>query len=142
MAKSESASRPALPEIDPAALAPLVETMTRGAVIAAASPRLHGKARRHLRSLGNTLKPVVMIGHQGLTPALAQALDVALTQHELIKVKVLETCPSDMGTTALWLHRTLSAAVPQWLGHTLLVYRPFEKDPVIRLPANRPTPAV
>src|SRR5690349_9131036 len=49
---------------------------------------LTGKQKSHLRSLAHALKPVVQIGHQGLTAGVVAALDVALERHELIKAKV------------------------------------------------------
>jgi RNA-binding protein len=121
-----------LPEVS--RLAEQSATLSRGALVSAASPRLRGKSRRHLRSLGNTLRPVVHIGHHGLTEGLADAVWDALQQHELVKIKVLETCPESIGTVALWLHLVTGSQVPQWLGRTLLVYRPFDEKPQIRLP--------
>ncbi len=106
----------------------------KGTAVAAASPALHGKSRRHLRALGNTLRPVVHVGHGGCTPALAEQLDGALTVHELIKVKVLETCPHSMPALMQWCHEALGAQVPQWLGHTILIYRAHPSEPRIRLP--------
>jgi RNA-binding protein len=134
MTESKRKVRPQveLPEVSQ--LADQASTLTRGALISAASPRLRGKSRRHLRSLGNTLRPVVHIGHQGLTDGLADAVWDALQQHELVKLKVLETCPESMGTVALWLHHVTGGQVAQWLGHTLLLYRPFDEKPQIRLP--------
>ena len=46
------------------------------------------KQRKHLRALGHGLKPVVMIGQQGLKPTVLEELETALDSHELIKVKV------------------------------------------------------
>lgn len=43
--------------------------------------------RAYLRREAHSLKPVVQLGKQGLTPALVTAVDTALTAHELIKVK-------------------------------------------------------
>lgn len=110
--------------------------LTKGAAIALASPALGGKSRRHLRSMGNTLKALVHIGHSGCTAAVARSVDEVLEQHELVKLKVLDTCPQSMGTVAVWCHRVLDAQVAQWLGHTLLVYRARAKGPVIQLPRS------
>jgi RNA-binding protein len=110
--------------------------LTKGAAIALASPALVGKSRRHLRSMGNTLKALVHIGHSGCTGAVARSVDDALEQHELVKIKVLDTCPQSMGTVAVWCHRVLDAQVAQWLGHTLLVYRARVTGPIIQLPRS------
>ncbi len=43
--------------------------------------------KRKLKAEAHHLKPVVLIGHRGLTDALVGAVDKALEDHELIKVK-------------------------------------------------------
>lgn len=109
-------------------------SMTDQAAMIAASPGLGGRQRRHLRGLGHGLKPVVHVGHHGATDALARQIDRALEDHELIKVRVLETCPLSRGEVALWIHRTLGAAVVQIVGRNQLVYRAHPEEPRIRLP--------
>ena len=49
---------------------------------------LTGKQRSFLRALAHPLKPIVQIGHEGLTDAVLKAIDGALGTHELIKVRV------------------------------------------------------
>ena len=48
--------------------------------------------RRQLRAQGHHLKPVVQIGQAGLTEGVIQATQVALEQHELIKVSINISC--------------------------------------------------
>ena len=50
---------------------------------------LEGFQRRHLRSLAHLLRPVVMIGKEGLTKAVLAKTDAELVAHELIKVRFL-----------------------------------------------------
>ena len=52
--------------------------------------RLQGFQKRFLRGLAHGLKPVVYVGQKGLTAALADAMNAALDQHELVKVKFIE----------------------------------------------------
>lgn len=52
--------------------------------------KLKGSQRRRLRALAHSLKPVVMIGRNGLNEKLTAAISAALNDHELIKVKFLE----------------------------------------------------
>ena len=49
---------------------------------------LSDSQRRHLRGLAHHLKPVVMVGQDGLKASVLAEVDAALTDHELIKVKV------------------------------------------------------
>jgi RNA-binding protein len=48
------------------------------------------KQKRKLKSLAHHLKPVVFIGHKGITDTVIEAADKALSAHELIKVKFID----------------------------------------------------
>ena len=50
--------------------------------------KLSGKQLNHLRSLAHHLKPVLTVGAAGVTPAVASELEVALTSHELVKIRL------------------------------------------------------
>ena len=52
--------------------------------------KLTSRERNILRKEAHTLKPVVMIGKNGVTPELKAAVDAALADHELIKIKFLD----------------------------------------------------
>jgi RNA-binding protein len=94
-----------------------------------------GKQRRYLRGLGHHLQPVVQVGKEGLTEGLVQALDAALTQHELIKVRLGEAAGENRHGIGEALAEAVLAELVQVLGRTLLLYRRREKDPEIVLPA-------
>ena len=49
---------------------------------------LSTKQKQHLKGLAHPLKPVVMLGNNGLTEGVLAEIDQALTHHELIKVKI------------------------------------------------------
>lgn len=87
---------------------------------------LSGKQVRHLRALGHHLNPVVMIGKDELTPAILSAVETALDDHELIKIKLQESCLLDRREVAAALAEATGGAVAQVLGKTLLLYRPGE----------------
>lgn len=48
---------------------------------------LSAEQKRKLKSHAHHLKPVVFIGHNGITNGVIEATDRALAAHELIKVK-------------------------------------------------------
>lgn len=48
---------------------------------------LKGSQRKYLRAQAHHLKPLVMIGAKGLTGQILGSVDLALNDHELIKVK-------------------------------------------------------
>jgi RNA-binding protein len=52
------------------------------------SSNLASGARRALRAAAHHLDPVVMIGEKGLTASVLHEIDIALTAHALIKVRV------------------------------------------------------
>ncbi len=95
---------------------------------------LTGKQKRHLRALGHSLKPIIQIGKKEIEEALINEVNAALEHHELIKVKLLESCTLDKHESSEMLARACNAQVAQVLGRTFLLYRPAE-TPVIVLPA-------
>lgn len=95
--------------------------------------KLTGKQARFLRGLGHHLQPVVMIGREELSDRLLTAVEIALTDHELIKIKLQESCLLDRKDAATSLAERTGAAVAQILGRTILLYRPSDKK-LITLP--------
>jgi len=97
---------------------------------------LSGKQRRHLRALGHHLDPLVQLGKHGLTDGIVSAVDQALEQHELVKVRLGTECPDDKNDVAEKLPPAVRAELAQVLGRTLLLYRRHPKEPKITLPKN------
>jgi RNA-binding protein len=94
---------------------------------------LTGKQRRALRALGHHLAAVVQVGHDGVTPGVVTALEQALWDHELVKVRVSAEAPDDRLEVADKLSTATGAEVAQVLGRTLLLYKPNPDEPRIRL---------
>jgi len=97
---------------------------------------LSGKQRRYLRGLGHNLEPIVQIGKLGLTDAVTSAVDTALDEHELIKVRIGTECPDDRHDVAERLAPAVKSEVAQVLGRTLLLWRKRPKDSKIQLPKD------
>lgn len=91
---------------------------------------LTGKQKRYLRGLGHDLKPVIMVGKNEMNDALVAETDTALTTHELIKVKILESCTMDRHEVAESLAKACGADVAQVLGRTLLLYRKSDETKI------------
>lgn len=83
---------------------------------------LTGKQRRRLRGLGHHLDPVVIVGQQGVTAAVIAAVEQALFDHELIKVKVGEA-GDDRHEAAEALARGTESEIAQVLGRTVLLFK-------------------
>lgn len=92
---------------------------------------LAGFQRRHLRGLAHHLKPVVQVGQAGATPAVLDALDAALRDHELVKVRLRE--PEDKRALARTLAEATDAQLAGLVGHTAILYRRHPERPRIAL---------
>ncbi len=80
--------------------------------------------RRALRADAHHLDPVVMIGGDGLTPAVVKEADAALKAHGLIKVRVFSDDRSERETIFQTLADELNAAPIQHIGKLLVLWRP------------------
>jgi RNA-binding protein len=76
----------------------------------------------------------VQIGKDGIDDGLVAALDQALADHELVKIKLGEAAGIDRQQAADELAAKTRADVAQVLGNTVLLYRPDPEDPKIELP--------
>ena len=80
--------------------------------------------RRALRAQAHHLRPLIMIGEAGLTPAVIQAIDAALTSHELIKIRVLGNDRDGREMLIGKICAALDASPVQHIGRILVVFRP------------------
>ncbi len=94
---------------------------------------LTGKQKRFLRGIGHGLSPVVTVGKGEVSDALLRETSEALSAHEIIKVKILESCLLDRNDVAQILAVGCEAEVAQILGRTILLYR-AATEPKLELP--------
>jgi len=99
-------------------------------------PELAGFQRKYLRGLAHGLKPLVQVGHEGVTEGVVQALDQALLDHELIKARMHE--PEDKKGMAAELAGRSRALLCGLVGHSAILYRPHPDKPRIVLPRRTP----
>lgn len=85
---------------------------------------LTDRQRRYLRGLAHSLKPVIRLGNAGLTEAVARETDRALTDHELIKVKVPGGERQAREALVAELAERTDSALVHRIGHTAVLYRP------------------
>jgi RNA-binding protein len=81
--------------------------------------------RKAHRADAHHLNPVVMIGGDGLTDAVAKETDAALRAHGLIKVRVFSDERSTREEIMATLCDRLSAAPIQHIGKLLVLWRPI-----------------
>lgn len=92
-----------------------------------AAVELTGSDRRHLRRLAHNLDPVVQIGAGGVTSSVIAALDGALSDHELVKVRIARE-RDERGPIAGSIAEQTQSAVAGLVGHVAVLYRPA-RDP-------------
>jgi len=78
---------------------------------------------KRLKGIGHELKPVVMLGNNGITPAITEEIDRALTDHELIKVKLPAGSKHDRDLVSTELATTAKAQVIHSIGRMALLLR-------------------
>ncbi|QOW22726.1 ribosome assembly RNA-binding protein YhbY [Novilysobacter avium] len=89
---------------------------------------------RFLRGQAHDIKAMIQVGGKGISDALVAELELALENHELVKVKV-GAADRDVrdGMIEQLVQRT-GAAMVQKIGHTVALYRPSEEKRHIVLP--------
>ncbi|MEA3288471.1 MAG: ribosome assembly RNA-binding protein YhbY [Candidatus Marinimicrobia bacterium] len=88
---------------------------------------LSSKQKKYLKSQANSLKPLVQIGKGGVNQQSIQSIDVALGQHELIKVKFI----AFKTEKEQFLDSIIEGANAQFvslIGHVLTLYREHEEQ--------------
>jgi len=101
-------------------------------------PELNNQQIRALKSRAHDLKPVVRIGQHGLTEAVLSELEIALTHHELLKVKLAASDRAARDAQVADVAKRSGAAVVQRIGNVLVLYR---ANPEQHKPAARATRA-
>lgn len=80
--------------------------------------------RKEKRGEAHHLDPVVMIGNDGLTPAIVKEADGALNAHGLIKIRVFSDDRAAREALLVQLADELNAAPIQHIGKLLVLWRP------------------
>lgn len=89
---------------------------------------LSSKQIRKLRSLGMTEEAVVMIGKEGVSPAVVASAREVIKKRELIKVRVLQNAPVEPADAITMLAERADANLVQVIGRNgLLFKRNFDK---------------
>jgi RNA-binding protein len=92
--------------------------------------KLTARQRAELKAKAHPLKPILQIGKDGVTLAVARTIENAFNTRELLKVKVLESAPEDARSAAESLTGMLDDAhVVQVIGRTIVLYREQREKP-------------
>lgn len=93
---------------------------------------LIGKQKRELRKMAHHLNPIFQVGKDGVSLNMLEGIEDALIKHELMKVKVLDTCEEDTRVVALKISEYTKAEVVQIIGRTIVFYL-YNKEGTIRI---------
>jgi RNA-binding protein len=94
---------------------------------------LNDRQKKHLRGLAHQLHPYVTIGDRGLTPTVAQELELALSHHELVKVRLNVDRDARRDLTEQLSASTNSELVIA-IGRTACYFRRNPDKPRIKIP--------
>jgi len=89
---------------------------------------MDGKTRSYLRGEANNLNPLVHVGKDGITDAVIKQLDEALEDHELLKVRILESTGRSTRSAAEELATAAAAEVVQVIGGIAVLFRKRDED--------------
>ncbi|WP_321794448.1 YhbY family RNA-binding protein [Caballeronia sp. J97] len=95
--------------------------------------------RADLRSQAHALKPVVLVGAEGLTDAVLKEINVHLEAHQLIKVRVFGDEREARVAVYDEICDRLNAAPVQHIGKLLVIWRPEGAAPKSRATRTRST---
>ena len=83
---------------------------------------LTGKQKRYLRGIGHNLNAIFQIGKEGVHQTQIEGIDAALEAHELIKIKILESCSETKNEVAIEISMK-NVPVPPVMPSTFLLYK-------------------
>lgn len=88
------------------------------------------KQKQQLKAKAHSLKPIVMIGHQGFTENVKNEMDRALTDHELIKIRIQEDDRVVRKELFAEICQTVGAQPIGLIGGVGIVYRKSDKSSI------------
>ncbi|MCH8538011.1 MAG: ribosome assembly RNA-binding protein YhbY [Alkalimonas sp.] len=92
---------------------------------------LSNKQKQFLKSRAHDLKPVVLLGGNGLTEGVLSEIEQALDHHELIKIKVPGEDREQKVLVMDAIIRETKAEQVQVIGKTLILFRQAKEAKII-----------
>lgn len=92
--------------------------------------------RLELKGRAHAIKPVVLIGNAGLSPAVLDEIERSLKSHDLLKIRVMNDDREAREVMLKEICETLKAGPVQHIGKMLVIYRPLE-TPIAKAPKRK-----
>lgn len=94
---------------------------------------LNSRQKAQLRSMANDYETILQIGKSGIGENTVKQVNDALEARELIKIRVLETCPQSSREAADLLAAETNSDVVQVIGSRFILYRESKDNKTIKL---------
>ena len=94
---------------------------------------LSSRNRSYLKKLGAKLRPSFQIGKSGINENMVQQISDALEANELVKIRVLETSPTDARESSGRISEALGAETVLVIGSIFILYRESKENKTIEL---------
>ena len=94
---------------------------------------LNSRQSAQLRGMANDYETIFQIGKSGISENTIKQVDDALEARELIKLRVLETCPLSSREAADQLANETKSDVVQVIGSRFILYRESKDNKTIKL---------
>ncbi|MBR7132862.1 MAG: ribosome assembly RNA-binding protein YhbY [Clostridia bacterium] len=94
---------------------------------------LNSRQRAQLRGMANEMETILQIGKSGITENTIKQVRDALEARELIKLRILETCPTTVRETADNIAQAVECDVVQVIGTRFILYKESKNNKVIKL---------
>ena len=95
---------------------------------------LSASQNRYLRGLAHDQSAVILLGAKGATSAVVKELDLALSHHELVKVKLSGGDKDERQLQLDTLATGTKAETVHQIGHVVVLFRRNVDEPKIALP--------
>lgn len=92
--------------------------------------RLPNSELRKFKAAAQLLEPMLKVGKAGLSEGFLKEVDIALAQHELVKIKFSEFKEQKKELTPLLAEKTASHVIMR-VGNVVVLHRPKPAPPAI-----------
>ncbi len=94
---------------------------------------LNSRQRAQLRAMANSMETILQVGKSGISENTVAQVRDALEARELIKLRILESCPTSVRETADSLAQATGSDVVQVIGTRFILYKESQNNKVIKL---------
>ncbi len=94
---------------------------------------LNSRQRAQLRAMANDMETILQVGKGGINENTVKQVRDALEARELIKLRVLETSPTNSRETADQLAEAVECDVVQVIGTRFILYKESKNNKTIKL---------